>query len=50
MVFAVSAASGGYRPMRRYVLRHGNIMEYDERTWPPGETPHFVPVLILPGN
>lgn len=39
----------GYR-RRRYVLRNGNIMEYDEKTWPKEETPHFVPVLILPGN
>lgn len=38
------------RRNRRYVLRHGKLMEYDERTWPPDEVPHFVPVLILPGN
>jgi hypothetical protein len=37
-------------PDRRYVLRHGKIMEYDEHTWDKNETPVFVPVLMLPGN
>lgn len=35
---------------RRYVLRHGKLMEYDRLTWDPNEKPEFVPVLILPGN
>lgn len=35
---------------KRYVVRNGNIMEYDEKTWPKEETPHFVPILVLPGN
>jgi hypothetical protein len=35
---------------KRYVLRNGQIMEYNERTWDPKETPNFVPILIFPGN
>lgn len=35
---------------RRYVLRYGKIMEYDEKTWDPNEVPHFVPVVVFPGN
>lgn len=36
---------------KRYVLRQGRIMEYDPKTWDVNEgTPHFVPVLVFPGN
>ncbi len=38
-----------YKP-KRYVLRNGKLMEYDEHTWPVGEVPQFVPLLIFPGN
>ena len=37
-------------PCGRYVLRHGKIMVYNENTWDKEEVPHFVPVLVLPGN
>lgn len=40
----------GYRRHRRFVYRHGKIMEYNERTWDKKETPVFVPLLVFPGN
>lgn len=35
---------------KRYVLRHGKIMEYDENTWDKTEIPNFVSVVAFPGN
>jgi hypothetical protein len=37
-------------PIERFVLRNGRIMQYDPKTWPPDEVPHFVPVVAFPGN
>lgn len=39
-----------YSKVRRFVLRNGQIMEYDEKTWDKNEVPNFVPVLAFPGN
>jgi hypothetical protein len=41
---------GPYGHRHRYVLRNGKIMEYNEKTWDPAETPHFVSVVAFPGN
>lgn len=35
---------------KRFVLRNGKIMQYDEKTWDKREVPHFVPILAFPGN
>ena len=35
---------------RRYVLRNGQVMEYDPKQWPPNETPVFLDTVIFPGN
>lgn len=41
----------GYANRRRFILRQGRIMEYNEAQWDKAEgEPHFVPVLVLPGN
>lgn len=34
----------------QYVLRNGQVMRYDERTWPKDEKPEFLSILAFPGN
>lgn len=34
----------------RFVLRNGQVMRYDPRTWPADEVPEFLSLLIFPGN
>lgn len=41
---------GPFGPTRRYVLRHGKVMEYDEKTWDKSEIPNFVSIVAFPGN
>lgn len=43
-------SSNPWKPIRRYVIRHGKLIEYDAKTWDKSEIPKFVPLLILPGN
>lgn len=36
---------------KRYILRGGRVMEYDERTWDKRQgEPQFISLLIFPGN
>ncbi len=36
---------------KRYVMRHGHLVEYDPKQWDHSEgQPEFVPVLEFPGN
>lgn len=39
-----------YQEAKRYVLRHGKVMEYNPTTWDSSEVPQFVPILLFPGN
>ncbi len=48
--FYPTAGIPHYSGPRRFVLRNGRIMEYDEKTWDKNETPVFVPILVFPGN
>jgi hypothetical protein len=44
--------TGRFSRRRRFIIRQGRLMEYDEKVWDhktEGE-PKFVPVLVLPGN
>lgn len=46
----IQVVNPGAKFFERYVLRNGKIMEYDPKTWDAAEKPHFVPVLVFPGN
>jgi hypothetical protein len=39
-----------YPNNRQYVLRNGQVMLYDPKTWPKDEVPSFLNLLIFPGN
>ena len=35
---------------RRWVMRNGQVMEYDPKTWDPNEVPVFLDMVAFPGN
>ncbi len=44
------AFDGSGKGWPKYVIKHGQLMEYNPNTWDPAVAPVFVPVLAFPGN
>lgn len=42
--------TGPFGQQHKYVLRNGQITEYNRHTWDPSEVPEFVAVVAFPGN
>jgi hypothetical protein len=43
-------SSGKDKNEARYVIRNGQIMEYNEKQWDSAEKPVFLPIVTFPGN
>lgn len=48
--FPDGSATTRYGYKQQFVVRNGQLMEYNAKDWSKDEVPKFVPVLVFPGN